>query len=176
MLIDSIVAPLGKMRSALGAFVLVALWTCLPAQAQQGVESVIGVWIGEKQSEITIELCEEGLCGRLSKIVIPPEIYAEHKDEIDALSVEEFNDEMNKDPLLRSRPMLDLRILTLTTQIAPNEFEGEVYNPEDGHTYYGKLAALDEQTLRLTGCGFFNLICQSEDWTRAPEEPEMTEN
>lgn len=170
MLIDSIVAQLGKVRNALGASVLIALWASAPAQAQQGIEGVIGVWVGEKQSEITIELCEAGLCGYLSKIVVPPEIYAEHKEAIDAIGVESFTDEMNKDPDLRSRPMLGLQILTITTQIAPNEFEGDVYNPEDGNTYYGKLTALDEQTLRLTGCGFFNLICQSEDWTRAPEE------
>jgi uncharacterized protein (DUF2147 family) len=85
--------------------------------------------------------------------------------------VESFTDYNNKDPLLRSRPMLGLQILTLRPGSKPGIYDGEIYNPQDGNTYSGYVEMLSLDQARLNGCVLFNVICRGEDWVRVPPEP-----
>jgi uncharacterized protein (DUF2147 family) len=140
------------------------LFISTPANAEFG--EVAGVWQTEKLSEVTITSCTEGHCGYLSKIVVPPEIYAKNKNAIDQIGTDNLFDYKNKDPDLRNRPIKGLQILTLESRETPTTYKGAVYNPEDGNTYTGIVEVLDARTIRLTGCGFFDLICRSEDWVR----------
>jgi uncharacterized protein (DUF2147 family) len=127
---------------------------------------IAGVWLTERLTEITIRPCEVGHCGYVTKIKIPPEIYSKNKDAIDQIGEDNIFDHFNKDPALRTRPIQGLQILTLDQREAANKFRGEIYNPEDGGTYTGVVTILDDDNIRLTGCGFFDLICKSEDWSR----------
>ena len=43
---------------------------------------------------------------------------------------------------------------------------GSAFNPDDGHTYSGKMTLAGER-LNTAGCVFGGLICKSYDWTRA---------
>ena len=137
-----------------------------PTVAAGNTSPIAGIWLTERLTEITIQPCEVGHCGYVTKIVIPPEIYAKNKDAIDQIGVENMFDHLNKDPALRERPIQGLQILTLDQREAENQFRGEIYNPEDGGTYTGVVTILDDDTIRLTGCGLFDLICKSEDWSR----------
>lgn len=125
-----------------------------------------GTWQTANKSHVQISKCATGHCGRLTKVSVPPKIYADYKSEIEKLGVENLPDYFNKDPALRSRRMQGLQILTLPNQTGPGLFEGEVYNAEDGETYYGKMEVITEDHLRLSGCVFFNLLCRSEEWER----------
>lgn len=138
------------------------------------VSLIAGTWVTEAESEVTIEPCEAGHCGYLSKIVVPGDEYAANKEAIDTMVPEDFRDYLNKDESLRNRPLLGLQLLTLNEKVTPVRYKGEVYNPQDGNTYYGEVAVIDLDTIELTGCGFFNLVCKSEAWTRAPEENSET--
>jgi len=44
-------------------------------------------------------------------------------------------------------------------------YEGEITKPDTGKTYTGK-AKLSGSSLKLSGCVFGGLICESQVWTR----------
>ena len=44
-------------------------------------------------------------------------------------------------------------------------YEGEITKPSNGKTYSGK-AKLSGNSLKLSGCVFGGLICESQTWTR----------
>lgn len=123
-----------------------------------------GVWRTRRQSEITISKCYEGYCGRISKVVVPKEIFEANKNHIEGLSPDQYYDFKNPEPDLRRRPILGLRVLTLTSKRTAKIYDGEIYNPEDGNTYTGYVELISQSRLKLTGCGFFSLICRGENW------------
>lgn len=137
----------------------------------QGVAPIEGVWRTVLASEVTIASCPQGFCGYLSKIVVPEGILSGAEAEAAAaMPPEAFYDERNKDPVLRSRPMLGLQILVLRQGSEPTIYDGEVYNPEDGNTYSGYMEMLGPDLVRLNGCVLFNVICRGEDWVRVLPE------
>ena len=140
------------------------------AQDTEEVGSLIaGTWSQGPNVEITFVPCEVGECGLLTKLIIPDHIYAEKRQEIDALGAENIEDDFNPDPKLRDRKVMGLSIVTLSRKISPTRYQGRVYNPEDGNTYDGTVELIDYQTLRLTGCAFL-ILCQTQEWHRIPEE------
>ncbi len=154
------------MRRAWAVLFMAVLW--MPAAAQ--TESpILGTWVTALKTEITIASCQTGYCGYLTTIVIPEERYQANKEAIDAIGIENLTDYNNPDPALRTRTLLGMPILNLNRQISPGMFEGEIYNPEDGQNYFGRLELIDADTVRLVGCAFL-ILCQSEDWVRATQE------
>ncbi|MGO8739194.1 DUF2147 domain-containing protein [Rhodoblastus sp.] len=47
-----------------------------------------------------------------------------------------------------------------------NQWRGSAFNPDDGHTYSGKMS-LSGGALNTAGCVLGGLICKSFDWSRA---------
>ncbi|WP_157959804.1 DUF2147 domain-containing protein [Devosia submarina] len=132
-----------------------------------------GTWRTVLNSEVTIAACPEGFCGTLSNIVVPSEgLTAEELAAAQAMPPESFTDQRNKDPNLRSRPMLGLQILTLRPSDEPHVLDGDIYNPQDGNTYSGYVEMLGPDQVRLNGCVLFNVLCRGEDWVRVIPEPE----
>lgn len=138
----------------------------LSATASAQSASIKGTWLTENKSHVTISKCGNAYCGKLTKVSVPPQIYAKFKTQIDKVGVEQLPDYFNKDPALRTRRMLGLQILTLDKETSPTTFEGTVYNAEDGETYFGKIEVKSNDQVRLSGCVFFNVLCRSEDWKR----------
>jgi len=129
-----------------------------------------GVWLTQAKSEITVSPCPDDFCGNISKIVVPDAIYKANKKEIDSIGATNFTDLMNKDPNLRSRPIMGLQILTLhPNKDKPTIFDGQIYNPQDGNTYSGYVEVLGPDKIRLNGCILYNIICKGEEWTRVPQ-------
>ena len=91
---------------------------------------LMGTWLTQSESEITIEACEQGYCGHISKIVVPQHIVDKYGSDVIAAQGN-FRDELNKDPALRSRLIQGLQILVLNGQSAPDRYEGQIYNPEN---------------------------------------------
>lgn len=73
-------------------------------------------------------------------------------------------------------PMLDgspaPMVLRHAPKIGPNNWKGDLFNPEDGKTYTGKITYEPPNQLTLTGC-LVAFLCQSETWTRVsgPTKP-----
>lgn len=137
-------------------------------------DPIEGIWQTQLKSEVTIARCLEttGWCGSLSKIVVPTEgLTPEEIAAAQSMAVESFTDARNKDPALRSRPMLGLQMLTLLPSDKPGIYDGEIYNPQDGNIYSGYVEMLEPDLMRLNGCVLFNVICQGEEWIRVIPEP-----
>lgn len=133
-----------------------------------GEDVIVGQWKTRTNAEIRVERCAEAYyCGYIAKAVVPEELYRQHKDAIDAMGGN-FTDQNNKDPALRNRPVLGLQIMVVEKR--SSTYEGELYNPEDGNIYGGKIEVLDPNKLRVNGCVAFNLICLGEDWVRTVAE------
>ena len=131
---------------------------------------VEGTWLTPDQAEMTIEECEQGLCGTLSKIVITQAHVQQYGVDASAIDIESITDVMNKDPAMRERPMLGLQILTLRATDNPWHFTGDIYNPQDGNTYSGEISVKDADSIVLKGCALY-VLCQEQVWTRVmPEE------
>ncbi|HVW94087.1 MAG TPA: DUF2147 domain-containing protein [Devosia sp.] len=137
-----------------------------------------GVWLTAAKSELTVAPCPDGFCGSITKIVVPDDIYKQNKAAIESMGgADHATDVMNKDPALRSRPILGLQILTLHAGNKPQIYDGTIYNPQDGNTYSGYVEVLGPDKIRLNGCILYNTICKGEDWTRVPQpEPEAADD
>lgn len=139
----------------------------LPTVDTSTFSPLVGTWVTEPLSEISIRPCDEGYCGYITKVVVPQEIIDQYGDQLDQFEGN-FVDSLNEDPALRERPIQGLQILTLGVHIVDGRYDGIIYNPEDGKTYDGFFEMTGTDTAMLTGCVMFNLICRGEEWTRAP--------
>jgi uncharacterized protein (DUF2147 family) len=63
-------------------------------------------------------------------------------------------------------------ILKSAAKTGANTWKGDLFNPEDGKTYTGKISYDSPTQLTLTGC-LVAFLCQSETWTRlsGPTKP-----
>ena len=61
-------------------------------------------------------------------------------------------------------------ILRSATKTGNNQWKGELFNPENGKTYNGKIHYNPPDQLTLTGC-LVAFLCQSETWTRSDRAP-----
>jgi uncharacterized protein (DUF2147 family) len=73
-----------------------------------------------------------------------------------------------------TQPMLDgspaPEILRQAAKTSPNNWKGDLFNPEDGKTYTGKIAYEPPNQFVMTGC-LVAFLCQSENWTRVSGPP-----
>ncbi len=61
-------------------------------------------------------------------------------------------------------------ILRSAAKTGNNQWKGELFNPENGKTYNGKIHYNPPDQLTLTGC-LVAFLCQSETWTRSDRPP-----
>ncbi len=74
-------------------------------------------------------------------------------------------DSKNPDPNLRSRPTLGMPVLLHMTRTQSNQWDGDIYNSQDGHTYDANISLVDPNTLKVEGC-FLGFLCGGENWKR----------
>lgn len=71
-------------------------------------------------------------------------------------------------------PMLDGSpppiVLRSAAKTGPNSWKGDLFNPEDGKTYTGKITYDSPTQFTLTGC-LMAFLCQSETWERVSGPP-----
>jgi uncharacterized protein (DUF2147 family) len=61
-------------------------------------------------------------------------------------------------------------ILRSAAKTGPNNWKGDLFNPEDGKTYTGKISYDSPTQMTMTGC-LVAFLCQSETWTRVSGPP-----
>ena len=131
-----IIAPLALAAAAIAA----------PAQAATPVD---GQYLSkEGDAVITVAPCGAKMCGKISKI-------------IKARPGAAKTDVNNPDPSLRDRPILGLPILYGFEEDG-NQWDGTIYNPEDGKSYKSEIEKLSDGRLKVKGCVLF--ICQTQYW------------
>ena len=150
---------LGAVRKAGGCFILAA-GTALWSDTGSAAPDIVGIWLTEdRDSKIEFVQCGEALCGRVVWLLRPTDANGRP-----------YTDIRNPDTLLRSRPILGLTIFQDLKQSEDEpEWEGSVYNPDDGETYKTYLSVSPDGVLEVKGCVLGGLICDSEYWTPASE-------
>jgi uncharacterized protein (DUF2147 family) len=120
-----------------------------------------GIWSTEDgRARIRVEKCgadQEHLCGHVVWLKEPL-----------TESGQPLLDSNNPDPMKRASPILGLEILLALSRRSADEFEGKVYNSEDGKTYDVIVASAGPTTLKVRGC-FLAVLCGSETWTRTTD-------
>ena len=117
----------------------------LPASAQSADPS--GTWVTQSgDTRVRIAKCGAEYCG-----IIAASTYQK--------------DTNNADPKLRDRAIVGVRMIW---DLKPDGdgYIGQLYNPQDGKTYTGKLKMTSAKTLQLSGCVFGGLICKSQTWAK----------
>jgi uncharacterized protein (DUF2147 family) len=75
-------------------------------------------------------------------------------------------DSHNPDKAKRGQPMLGIPILrNMKPGDDPGQWEGEVYNAENGKTYDASIELREDGALRVEGCTL-GVLCGGEDWKR----------
>jgi uncharacterized protein (DUF2147 family) len=127
-----------------------------PATGHAQPQDILGVWWTENnKGRVEIAKCappKQGLCGTIVWIRQPNDAQGRPQ-----------TDKKNKDPRMRTRPIVGLVVFEGWHPAGANAWKGAVYDPEEGETYdVDILLAGDRLTLR--GC--ILLFCDSETWTR----------
>src|SRR5579862_3334384 len=75
-------------------------------------------------------------------------------------------DEHNPDASKRSRPTLGIPILiNMKKKAGADQWQGEVYNANDGKTYSSSIKPVGSDKLEIQGC-VLGFLCGGETWTR----------
>jgi uncharacterized protein (DUF2147 family) len=118
--------------------------------------AVLGTWLTtDGKAHIEIYRCEDFYCG---KIVWLSEPLENGRPKLD---------KENPDQSLRERPILGLVLMRDFSYDGDGEWTGgNVYDPESGDEYKGKLTLRDSTTLDLRGYILLPLFGRTEEWTR----------
>ena len=115
----------------------------------------IGLWLtSDGEAKIRITRCEKGICGTIVWLKEPNDTDGKPK-----------TDRENVDQDLKKRPMLGLEIFHNLQQLAPNKYQGSLYNPDDGRTYDGQLELGLDGLIKMKGCVFGGVICDDDVWS-----------
>lgn len=109
----------------------------------------MGEWLRPDGARVQVMRCGEHLCGRIVKVPDPTR-----------------KDLNNPQARLRIRPLTGIELFTSERRAGNEGWKVWLYNPEDGSTNPARLVPLDRQTLEVSVCKFFNLLCSSETWVR----------
>lgn len=75
-------------------------------------------------------------------------------------------DEHNPDVAKRSRPTLGIPVLVnMKKKVGVDQWEGEVYNANDGKSYSSTIKPVGSDKLEIQGC-VLGFLCGGETWTR----------
>ena len=115
----------------------------------------IGLWLtADGEAKIRITRCDKGICGVIVWLKEPLDTDGKPK-----------TDRENVDQELKKRPMLGLEIFHNLQQLAPNKYQGSLYNPDDGRTYDGTLELGTDGQIKVKGCVFSGVICDDDVWS-----------
>jgi hypothetical protein len=96
-------------------------------------QSLTGTWLTEDgSSRIQFQTCVQSQCGQIIWL----------REPIDPETGKAWQDKFNADGALKRRPLLGLALITDLARTGAGHWEGNLYNPLDGHIYAGKLTDL----------------------------------
>ncbi len=144
----------------LTAFIILAAVGLAPMLAAPALAAdPIGTWLtGDKKGKVRIVNCAGAICGTLVWVQEP----------LDPETNKPKLDKRNADASKQSRPLIGIPIvLNMKPSAAPQKWDGDVYNAEDGKTYSGSFTLTGANTAELKGCVLGGLICKAQTWTRS---------
>lgn len=119
-------------------------------------DPVAGEWVTQKRhAKVRIEPCPgdaQKMCGTIVWL----------RDAAEARG----RDEKNRDPALRSRPMIGMPALTGFERVGRGRWTGgRIYSAANGQSYDGALTVRPDGKLRVDIC-LLKMACRIQTWTR----------
>jgi uncharacterized protein (DUF2147 family) len=151
------------IAAAMGIVTAAVLAPC--SQSLAASADPTGYWMkpdAERESKIQVFKCGKSkslLCAKIAWL----------KDPKDSKG-QPLHDIRNENPAQRGRSIVGLAIFTGMTPSAPSTWTGQIYNPEDGHTYSATLTVLSRKQILLRGCKAW-LLCGEKQWLRTGAPP-----
>ena len=143
-----------RLFSLVRCLIVIGLLLPFTSVAVQAADP-IGLWLtSDGEAKIRITRCEKGICGTIVWLKEPNDSDGKPK-----------TDRENVDQDLKKRPMLGLEIFHNLQQLAPNKYQGSLYNPDDGRTYDGQLELGLDGLIKMKGCVFGGVICDDDVWS-----------
>lgn len=139
-------------------FLLTALFSIVvfsPLVLRAADSGPIGVWLTQAgDARVQISRCSGKLCGKVIWL----------KDPIDPATAKPQVDDKNRDPALRSRPIMGLQLFIDMHEQSANVWSGRIYNADDGQSYESTISVAGPSRLDVRGC--VGPLCGGEVWTR----------
>lgn len=133
-----------------GALLTAAAGAAAGAAADQA--SPYGQWrTPERGGLIEVSQCDGGLCGKIL-------------GGTPGASVQDQQDRNNKNPALRTRPLLGMYIFR-GLKPAGGSWKGSIYNPNDGGTYAATVTLKSAGEMTVKGCLVWPL-CKTQVWAK----------
>jgi uncharacterized protein (DUF2147 family) len=111
-----------------------------------------GDWlVAEGTAVIRVEACGEARCGKVAWTPAPA------SDEARSGRAKEDESPIGTTILIDMKPAGEQR------------WDGQIYNPQDGKTYTGRVTLLSPDVLKVEGC--LLVFCGGETWTRTSSQP-----
>jgi uncharacterized protein (DUF2147 family) len=131
--------------------VLISAQKALPADA------ITGIWFNaEKDAKIEVYKAGNSYFGKVIWLKVPNDAKGKPKTDIE-----------NPDPKLKTRPRLNLIVLTDLKPKGGGEYEkGKIYDPKNGKTYSCQAELKDKNTLALRGYIGVSVIGRTSQWER----------
>jgi len=129
-----------------------------------GGDGILGLWITpDGDCKIEIFCCGDKYCGRIAELKDPN--YP--ADDEGGMAGKPKIDRENRNPALRSRPLVGLQLMEGLTYVGKNVWEkGTIYNPDDGRNYKCKLTLSAPDRLEVRGYIGIPLLGGTSIWTR----------
>jgi uncharacterized protein (DUF2147 family) len=143
------------MIAKLSTALFIALLAVTSVDAQSPTPT--GVW-QDSSGRVQVEIapCGELLCGTI--------VWFKWPDNAQGLPLIDLR---NKDPALRTRPLLGLTILYGLRRTGENTWAGgKIYNPEDGVDYQATMSIKDDGSLRVRAYSGLPFLGKTLIWTR----------
>lgn len=117
----------------------------------------VGVWLhANKRIQVQVFPCGDRLCGKI--------VWFRWPNDAQGLPLVDLK---NKNPALRSRPLLGLTVLRDLRHTGENRWAGgRIYNPDDGMDYGAQMSIQDDGTLRVRAYVLFPAFGKTLVWTR----------
>ena len=129
--------------------------TLLLLAAAARADTPIGLW-DAGESHIEIYHCGELLCGRIAALDEPLDEDGKAK-----------LDDNNRDPALRTRPILGMDLISGFSRKSDQQWvKGKIYDPRDGKTYKCKMTLKKDGTLEVRGYVGLSVFGKTVVWTR----------
>ena len=127
------------------------------AQQKASADAILGLWFNaEKDAKIEVYKSDGNYYGKVVWLKNPLDEKGKPKTDV-----------KNPDPKLKTRPRLNLVVLTGLKAKGNGMYEkGKIYDPKNGKTYSCQAELKNAKTLALRGYIGVSVIGRTSEWTR----------
>ena len=141
-----------SIQRLIGSLALASFLIC--AGVHPAMADPRGLWQAKDGGRVRIAACGKALCGIMASMPSPN----------DPATGRPWTDKNNRDPALRSRPLIGVMVIISMQPDGPGRWTGTLYDNDRGMTVTGHMMEQGPSVLRVEGC--MGAFCGGETMTR----------